>query len=193
VGLDYSAGMLQALARRTTAVAPVQGDANVLPIATNSVDVVIAAWMLYHVDPDRVLPECRRVLRPGGRLIASTNAPEFLPTLDDLLLDSASAIAGRRLDRWIGGLAFNSENGAAVIGRYFPDVERVVVEVPYEVPAPEPLLAYVDSIRGPVLAGLGGTFDFDAFLALVRRGIEARLASGPVRFVRRIAFFLAPA
>ena len=41
------------------------------------------------------------------------------------------------------------------------------------------------------MATLGTAFDFDRFLALVEAGIEERLQDGPIRFTRRIAFFLA--
>jgi SAM-dependent methyltransferase len=49
-------------------------DAQALPFATDSFDVVVANHMLYHV-PDRgkALAEFRRVLRPTGRFFAATN------------------------------------------------------------------------------------------------------------------------
>jgi ubiquinone/menaquinone biosynthesis C-methylase UbiE len=191
VGLDYSRGMLDALRARTGDVACVHGDANALPVRDASVDVVVAAWMLYHVDLSRALPEYARVLRRGGRLLAATNSSELLPSLDDVLADAASEVAGRELRAWSGTMTFSLENGLDALHPYFAHVERVVQETPYEVPVAEPLVAYVDSIRAPVLARLGATFDYDAFLVLVRRGIEQRLAAGPIRFVRRLAFFVA--
>ena len=49
-------------------------DAEDLPFADASYDLVAAMWMLYHVpDLDRALAEVRRVLRPGGHLLAVTN------------------------------------------------------------------------------------------------------------------------
>jgi ubiquinone/menaquinone biosynthesis C-methylase UbiE len=45
-----------------------------IPVADDAADIVVAAWMLYHVpDLDAVLREVRRVLRPGGTLVAVTN------------------------------------------------------------------------------------------------------------------------
>jgi ubiquinone/menaquinone biosynthesis C-methylase UbiE len=191
VGLDFSLGMLQGVAARAPGAARMQGDANVLPVRDASVDAVIAAWMLYHVDRDRALPEYRRVLKPGGRLVAATNSPEFLPTLDEMVRRAASTVAGRDLTTWLGNLAFNSENGEEWLRSQFGHVERFIRETPFEVPIATPFLAYLDSVRAPAMATLGTAFDFDRFLALVEAGIEERLQDGPIRFTRRIAFFLA--
>ena len=52
-------------------------DAQRLPFGDGSFDVVAAMWMLYHVpDLDAALAEARRVLRPGGLLVAVTNGDE---------------------------------------------------------------------------------------------------------------------
>jgi ubiquinone/menaquinone biosynthesis C-methylase UbiE len=60
-------------------------DAQMLPFATASFDVVIANHMLYHV-PDRgkALAEVRRVLRPTGRFFAATNDRTHMQELRDL-------------------------------------------------------------------------------------------------------------
>jgi SAM-dependent methyltransferase len=191
VGLDFSLGMLHALADRSRDVLRVQGDANGLPIRSGSVDVVLAMWMLYHVDRHRAIEECRRVLRPGGKLIAATNESSFLPGLDDFLQQAASEVAGRQLDEWLGTLAFDLETGESWLTPHFANVERVVNETPFEVPDATPLLAYIDSVRGPTIARQGDDFDFDAFRSLVEAELDRRLESGPIRFDRRIAFFVA--
>ena len=61
-------------------------DVQALPFDDESFDCVIAAWMLYHVeDLTRALEEIRRVLRPGGRLIAVTNSERHLLELWQLV------------------------------------------------------------------------------------------------------------
>jgi len=73
VGLDVGAPMIA----KARAVAPDiewhEGNAMALPFADRSFDVVFSQQMLQFV-PDRALAirEIRRVLKPGGRLIAST-------------------------------------------------------------------------------------------------------------------------
>ena len=84
-----------------------------LPFEDGSFDVVASLWMLYHVpDLDRGLAEVRRVLRPGGLLVAVTNGDEH--TAD--------------LRREAGGepavTAFSTENGAAALRRHFAEVEQ---------------------------------------------------------------------
>ncbi len=87
-------------------------DVQQLPFADSSFDVVVAAWMLYHV-PDLALgiAELARVLRPGGRLVAATNADDHLKEL--------FALAG--IERW--ELPFGAENGAELLGKSFEAVE----------------------------------------------------------------------
>ena len=60
-------------------------DAQAIPFAAASFDVVIANHMLYHV-PDRaaVFAEVRRVLVPAGRFFAATNDRTHMQEIDEL-------------------------------------------------------------------------------------------------------------
>ena len=89
------------------------GDVHTLAFGDASFDVVIAAWMLYHVaDLDHGLREIARVLRPGGALIATTNSEQHLGEMWRLV----------GLDGY--PLPFNAENGAAILGRHFAHVDQ---------------------------------------------------------------------
>lgn len=60
-----------------------QGDALSLPLQNGSVDVVLALDVLEHVDDDAMLAEVGRVLRGGGRLIATVPALRALWSVRD--------------------------------------------------------------------------------------------------------------
>ena len=111
VAIDQSQRMVE-LARARGVDARV-GDIQELPFIDASFDVVVAAWMLYHVpDLDRGISELARVLRPGGRLVAATNASDHLREMLDL--------AG--VGEW--GFSFRADNGAELLGRHFASVEK---------------------------------------------------------------------
>lgn len=59
----------------------VVADAEALPLATASVDLIISSLTLQWCDPERVFAECRRVLRPGGLLLFTTFGPDTLTEL----------------------------------------------------------------------------------------------------------------
>jgi SAM-dependent methyltransferase len=53
--------------------AGIVGDAHCLPLATGSFDLILSTEVLEHaLEPQRVVDEIRRVLRPGGRLLLTT-------------------------------------------------------------------------------------------------------------------------
>lgn len=77
-GLDSSAGMLELARRRLGAEADLHvGDlSDPLPFADGAFDDAVASLVLHYLeDWGPTLTEMRRVLRPGGRLIASVQHP----------------------------------------------------------------------------------------------------------------------
>jgi SAM-dependent methyltransferase len=110
VALDQSEHMVELT--RARGVEAVVGDVQELPFEDAAFDTVVALWMLYHVpDVDRALAELRRVLEPGGRLVAVTNAAEHLRELY-----AALELPGR--------MSFASDEAEQALARHFPRVER---------------------------------------------------------------------
>jgi len=69
VGLDPSNGMLRE-AKKTLSIPLVQGTVEDLPFANNHFDFLSMGYALRHVaDLGVAFRECRRVLRPGGRVL----------------------------------------------------------------------------------------------------------------------------
>jgi len=59
----------------------INADAESLPFADKSFDLVFSNLALQWCDPDAVFRECRRVLHPGGLLLFSTFGPDTLKEL----------------------------------------------------------------------------------------------------------------
>ncbi len=111
IATDQSARFVELTAARGVDARP--ADVQDLPFADASFDLVAAMWMLYHVpDLDRGLAEIRRVLRPGGRLLAVTNGEAHTA---DLRRDAGGEPLVTQ---------FSSENGADALLRHFEHVSR---------------------------------------------------------------------
>jgi SAM-dependent methyltransferase len=113
VAVDLSPRMV-ALTRARGVDARV-GDVQRLPVAGGAFDCAAANWMLYHVrDVDRALAELARVLRPRGRLVATTSSLDHLGEL--------WALVGR--DRRREPVRFFAETAEPFLRRHFRRIER---------------------------------------------------------------------
>jgi SAM-dependent methyltransferase len=121
VAVDLSPRMVELALER--GVEASVADVQALPFADATFDVVVAAWMLYHVpDLDRGLAEIARVLRPGGTFVASTNSRFHLQELRDLVGSGPST------------LKFAREDGEEHLRPHFASVKRVDVDGILELP-----------------------------------------------------------
>jgi ubiquinone/menaquinone biosynthesis C-methylase UbiE len=162
VALDLSAGVLATARARVEAeglpVRCMEGDIEALPFAAASFDLVLANYMLYHVPHlDRAIAELRRVLRPGGVLLAATNGRANMPELRALVARAcaesgvpapvvASLARAQNRSPWAYLGYFGLENGAEPLRRSFADVRLKRYPDELRVTEAEPLVAYVASL-----------------------------------------------
>jgi SAM-dependent methyltransferase len=84
VGVEWNSAAANR-ARHKSGATVVRGSVNALPFSDAAFDAVVAADVLCHaaVDPDLALPELRRVLRPGGRVVVNMPAYQWLLAAHD--------------------------------------------------------------------------------------------------------------
>jgi ubiquinone/menaquinone biosynthesis C-methylase UbiE len=119
-------------------------DVQTLPFADERFDGVIANHMLYHVpEVGKALSEARRVLKPGGRLLAATNGQKHMAELREMMIEFDPNVAfGAE------GYSFSLENGAGLLAPWFDQIQVHRYEDSLLVTEAGPLLAYVLSSIG---------------------------------------------
>jgi SAM-dependent methyltransferase len=171
IAADLSMGMLRDLLMAN--LRRVNLDAQRLPFVSGAADVVLANHMLYHVpDLDAALSEFRRVLKDDGRLIAATNSDQGLPQLNQLLDETAAQLQFSLEHATSFNRQFNLENGAASLATHFAHVELREIANQLVFPAPEPILAYVQSMDEWYRAFLPAELSWKEFITAVRRRLE---------------------
>ena len=191
VGLDRSAGLLREAQSAAPAAAWVRGDATALPFGGGCFDRVCAFGVLYHVrEWPAALKEMRRVARPGGRVIISTNGAQAMQRLLDL--HRQAALEAGYTPTEARGSWFNLDHLEGV-REVFPLVERHVVDSALEFPEPEAALRFYATNRIDFLADVPSDGTHRArLLPLVRRQIEAIIGrEGVFRVPKTYGYFVA--
>jgi len=146
---DLSPGMLEG----TRAILAESGfpfrfeiiNAEEIPLADASLDVVIANHMIYHIpDRNKGIAEMRRVLKPGGRLYAATNGENHMRELHELSFQAG--IDMRTMRQALGPFNFNMENGGEQLRTYFDHVELIPYEDGLRITDAEVVLNYALSM-----------------------------------------------
>jgi SAM-dependent methyltransferase len=134
IGVDLSVGMLGEARHQSGRVA---ADVQSLPIATGSLDALLALHMLYHVpDIPKGVRELRRVVHEGGMVVVATNGAGHLAEL--------AAVAG--LPPFGSMSPLDLDRAEALLGEEFAEVVRHDLPSTLEVPEPEPVIAYLRSL-----------------------------------------------
>jgi SAM-dependent methyltransferase len=164
VGVDLSIWMARsardaAAERGLRNIQTLVGDATRLPFADGCFDLAMANHMLYHVPSiEGAVAELRRVLVPGGWLLAATNSLEYLEAMWDLHVQAARAVGMPDPSKGLSPETyFSLENGGAYLARHFRRVDlfRRADALVFE--RPEPLVRYWAS--GPMFRGTEGPGD----------------------------------
>ena len=139
---DLSIGMTQRAHQR---LANLNGfsfictDAQNIPVPDCFFDIVTANHMLYHVpDIKRGLQEIKRVLKPGGKMLAATNGDQHMREIGDLVRVYAPEYRDP-------SSRFSLEAAPDYLHAYFQQIELRRYEENLLVTELEPLLAYIRS------------------------------------------------
>jgi ubiquinone/menaquinone biosynthesis C-methylase UbiE len=154
VGMDVMAGMLQEARAVGAALQPTpvfaRADAQALPFCAATVDRVLCAGVLYHVsDCKRALLEMRRVLRPGGRAVISTNGAYAMRRIYELHADAARELGYEPLPITPGHFTMDD---LSLVQQVFPSTTRHVLQGALVFRTAEPALRFyatnrIDAVR----------------------------------------------
>ena len=142
---DLSSGMLDAAWRNLVVTGRAfkfeEIDAQSIPYGDETFDAVVANHMLYHV-PDRpkAIAEIKRVLKPSGRLIATTIGYGHLKELNEWLRRASGGKAVEPMP-----ISFTLENGAEQLQPFFSAVAFSRYEDSLHVTELEPTMDYIRS------------------------------------------------
>ena len=165
---DLSPGMLDAAWRNLVVTGRAfqfkEIDAQSIPFEDETFDAVIANHMLYHV-PDRpkAILEIKRVLKAGGRLIATTVGENHMKEMNGWL----TRVSGGQLSGMYS-LPFILENGAEQLGEFFNGASLSRYRDNLEVTEVEPVIAYIRS-------GIAASDLLENELTRVRHDLEKEL------------------
>ena len=142
---DLSSGMVDAAWRNLVVAGRnfkfKEIDAQSIPFEDETFDMVIANFMLYHV-PDRAkaIAEIKRVLKPGGYLIAATVGDHHLQEMMEVL---RKVHISKTWESYAN--PFTLESGLEQLKPFFPNVTMSRYEDNLHVTEIGPMMAYVRS------------------------------------------------
>lgn len=196
ISADLSFGMLSDVAQKDFSSDTNLVNSNVLhlPFPDDSCDVILANHMLYHVpDIPAAITEIKRVLRPGGYLIAATNAKDSMMTLI-AEIETAYETLGEpiQIPPTPPRVNFSLENGKTLIEAEFPDVQTHHNKSYLVFPEVAPVVAYINSMQNFYEPQISSSLPWETFLVQFEKQIDQKiLQQGEYRVAKTTGTFIA--
>jgi ubiquinone/menaquinone biosynthesis C-methylase UbiE len=197
LGLDASSAMVAATQRQANEqgwpVVAIEASAEQLPVPDGSYDVAMANHVLFLIADQRAaLRELRRVLKPSGRVVLSTNAEDHSARLLALHRTAAQKLDYTPVDRVTDRFNLGHQ---ALVEEVFPTAECFLRQDAFIFPSTEAALSYyasglIDALVDPPAdgshrAGLLSVVG-DAIEAIIRREDVFRVAKNTGCFIGRL-------
>ncbi len=175
--LDLHPGMLVNHPNRADVVV---ADAQKLPYEDSSFDVVMANHMLFHVaDTEAAIMEFRRVLKPDGLFMATTNSVHNMPELQVLIRRAVTLLVPPGTTNIQVPMPhsdlFTLETGTRQLSRHFYAVVRHDLPGTLVFPNVEPLLSYLESTRSVREPQLPSEVSWNDVMLIVREQVNRLL------------------
>ena len=121
-------------------------DAQKIPFADDTFDLVIANHMLFYCDDiSKALSEIRRVLKPGASLVCSTYSKCHMCEITDLVQSFNSNIVLSSTNLYE---RFGLDNGKQILSKFFSDVTCKKYHDAIEISKATPIISYILSCHG---------------------------------------------
>lgn len=171
---DLSFGMLQGLSMAD--LSRINLDAQQLPFAAETADVVLANHMLYHVpDQDAAVREIYRILKPGGYLLAATNSSHNMPELTQLRVALSQKFGFSIPQPTKSRLSFTLENGNKLLERHFDSVIRQDLKNALVFQTAQPILDYINTSPKYYMGDLLQGTSWETVEAAIHREVNDRI------------------
>ena len=121
------------------------GDARKLPFTNHSFDWVVARHMLYHVpDVNKTIKGFKKVIKPNGGLLATTNSRLSLPRIQELC--NNMLIEFGFPERVSPVAPFCIENAKDILSSTFDSIDEEIISNALNFHRSEPIVKYITSI-----------------------------------------------
>lgn len=121
-------------------------DAQKIPFADNTFDLVIANHMLFYCNNiPKTLKEIRRVLKPGASLACSTYSKRHMREITDLVQNFNSNIVLSSTNLYE---RFGLDNGKQILNKFFENVTCKKYHDAIEISEAMPIISYILSCHG---------------------------------------------
>ncbi|HVE76364.1 MAG TPA: methyltransferase domain-containing protein [Actinomycetota bacterium] len=174
-GMDLSPGMVGEAREASPHVAV--ADAEHIPFRTDAFDTTLCFHMLYHVQNiPAAIGELRRVNRPDGRVMVTTNGNDHMAKLRESFDEIVRKMSGRSPEPILSeARRFRLEDGEQLLKEQFDQVERHDLRSELTIPEQEPVVRYLQSIRGFHESKLPAGMSWDSLVEAFAQHVQSTI------------------